>query len=477
MIGDMRLGAVREAWFWAGVTVLVAGLYALFRGFDGLYGQDAYGYANQAKHLQVWWQGGAPPPPYFWTSSYPGLGALLMRIFPEVKAALPMQLISILALGGTVAICTRWLQDRVAGARFAGVVAFLSIGLSPFLFRCAISVMSDSLTIFWTSLCIWQGSRYWKRGDAKHLAWAAFAAGAAVMTRYSVAPFLALPMLFFGFQALRWGKWTHLGCLLLAALPVIPELLLPHPASPYHASAAAWDIGRFFQSEYEHLNDGHLSHSQVNIVHVMAPLWNPGYLGAIGLCMPLLLVLVSRRDKAAWLLLACFLVYALFLAGLPVQNPRFMLPTLPLLLVVVFPSLHFFLGLLPSPFLRNGMVGLAILLSGIGVVLASRSILAARSNEKVLVAKLKEVAPSQRVYTLGLEAALEYDLPHLKVQSLFPAQIPPPQSGDLVLSQFPWDLKQWKDEPAGQHWKKWEQDSLLEFRIRFDQYWDLYEIR
>ena len=132
----------------------------LVRQFDGLYGQDAFAYYDyalqlweSARHLQL-------PPTFHWPVGYPSLvaaGFTLTGFSP-----LSGQIVSSLAGTGVVVLTYALAQDilvqermPVETARWVGGVAGLLAAVSGQLWQWSITIMADTLALFWATLSAW----------------------------------------------------------------------------------------------------------------------------------------------------------------------------------------------------------------------------------------------------------------------------------------------------------------------------------
>ncbi len=165
------------------------------RGFDGLYGQDAYSYFAHAGELRYnlsvfhHWQWEAGPRLLYWPVGYPALVAVLFLLTGATAGA--AQLVSLLTWAGTAGLLVS-VGQKLSGRWLVGLVAGGGLALSPLGRQVAISVMADAPTLFWTVLAAWLVLKTRESGQGWYLVGAGFAPGLAGITRYAALPALSL---------------------------------------------------------------------------------------------------------------------------------------------------------------------------------------------------------------------------------------------------------------------------------------------
>lgn len=332
----------------------VAGALAASRGFDGLYGQDAYAYFDYSttsvrqslQHLQ-------PLPAFFWPPGYPVLVALASFVVGPTPLA--GQLVSLL-MGALVPLFTvllareLWPEDELT-AVLAGAVA----AVAGQLWQSSIVVMSDTAGLALATFSAWALVRYVRRGAIGWLVAASAALAVATLSRW-IYGLVGLP---FGVYALLQLIGTKrplaapvvvgMGVFALIVGPIVgPSLvgLISHPATP-----AAF-AGNFQVYSWSPLNalrrdfftaDGHLKYTQPNgLYYAIAPA-NLAYFGPVLAAFALVGVWRARRWPLPLIVLVvgwAAIVYV-FHAGAPWQNFRFALAYLPPLAILVAAGLGY----------------------------------------------------------------------------------------------------------------------------------------
>lgn len=445
----------KALWFWALRLFGLQLAFLTFFPFDGLFGQDSYGYLNDANALIRWMNDGTAPPDFFWTRGYSGLGTVLGM--PFGNAYFPLALISILGHIGITLICIRWAEQLFPGlskpARFIG----LTVAFSPFLFRNGLSIQSDIFAIFWLVLGAWQSDSFCRTGKVKHLAWATLGLGYAVAVRYAMIPLAMLPALRLAFEIYRLKKWSWSPLLLLAIIPFIPDwFIFPGAtASLQHGNVNAWSPLNFFRTTFVNI-DGNATYPYPNLVYLLKVVWNPGFLGiGAAVWMGLLWVFREVEWKKQVFLTAPVLLYFLLIGGIPFQNDRFLLPAVPFLAIFLFPVWEgFWLRLQDYGPVRLARVPgrYVTMLFALSLAWAGpRGVVQHCQDERAIATALREQHLGKRIYTLGSEAMLQYRVPEMQVVSMFADSIPPPAPGDLLLTDLQITYPQWKDMAPARH--------------------------
>lgn len=342
--GVLRVGRVLAGWpgLVFGLSLGLNLFTAWQRGFDGLYGQDAYSYFAQSVELQTHfslfhhWQWEAGPRLFYWPFGYPAQVALFSVFTGATPGA--AQLVSLLAGAGSAAFLTS-LGRKMSGSRTAGLVAGVGLALSPLFRQVSVSVMADAPALFWTVLAVWLAWKARESGRGGWLLGAGVAFGLAGITRY--AGLTALPLL--------WLIWLWpgpaqkgpapgwvIGATGLAGLVCLPQLIINqvYPANFWYSSwLADWSPLNAFQTRFQ-TRDGLGLYAFPPLLFYLG-----GGLLSLNLLTPLALPLVGlgldwlARIKSDWFQLAVLGVWwiapvALF-SGIPYENERFSLTFLP----------------------------------------------------------------------------------------------------------------------------------------------------
>jgi hypothetical protein len=332
------------------VLALPSSALALRRGFDGLYGQDAYAYFDYATisvrssilHL-------APLEPFFWPPGYSVLvGLASLVIGPNPLAG---QVVS-LAAGAAVPVLTALLVHAVwPNDRAVAFLAGLLVALCGQLWQSSIVVMADTTGLALATFSAWALVRYAKSAAIGWLLAASAALACAMLARW-IYGLVAVPLAGYALWALPRSKPGRAARHALAALGLAAALLGPvlgpplfglvtQPGEPAsfagNLQVYSWSPANALQRDF-FTADGHLSYSQPNgIYYALAPA-NLAFFGPLLAPWALVGLWAAMRDwRRPTLLLVvgwAATVYA-FHAGAPWQNFRFTLAYLPPLAILV----------------------------------------------------------------------------------------------------------------------------------------------
>jgi 4-amino-4-deoxy-L-arabinose transferase-like glycosyltransferase len=328
------------------VLAIAAGAISLSRGFDGLYGQDAYAYFDYSigsvrqSILQL-----QPLDAFFWPPGYPVLVALTSMVVGPT--ALAGQLVSLLA-GALVPILTvllvreLWPEDWQRAVLAGAIVAVCGQ-----LWQSSVVVMSDTTGLALATFSAFALARYANAGRGLWLVAAGAAIAYATLSRW-IYGIVALP---FAAHAV-WTLWARrrlppeafvsAAVALLILVPIVgPPLLglLNHPGEP------APFAGNFQVYSWSPLNalrrdfftaDGHLQYALPNGVYYAIAPFNLAFFGPL-LAIWVLVGLWAARGwsrRTALLIIGWAVCVYAFHAGAPWQNFRFALAYLPPLAIL-----------------------------------------------------------------------------------------------------------------------------------------------
>jgi len=332
------------------LVVLPGGVLAAVRGFDGLYGQDAFAYFDYAigPLREAILQLQRPDSAFFWPPGYPLLVALTsLAVGPTPLAG---QLVS-LVMGGLVPIFTALLARELLpdSEPILPLLAGALVGLSGQLWQSSMVVMADTTGLALATVAAWALARHSREPRLTWLVLAAVAVAFAILTRWAYA-LAAIP---FGLYALvSTRRRSHILIAAAVGLAVLGPVLGPSviailqgsaPGTQTQASFAgnlqvySWSPLNAFLREFT-TADGVLRYTLPNgLYYAVAPA-NPALLGPLLAPWIALGAWVAARTwpRSGLLVIVgwALIVYA-FHAGAPWQNFRFTLAYLPPLAILV----------------------------------------------------------------------------------------------------------------------------------------------
>lgn len=466
---------------WAALLFILLALIRLLLPhgltFNGLYGQDSYAYLAQSRAWLAWMQGGPAPPEFFWPEGYPILGAVLGMVFP-VGIAMLLQLISMLSASAILYFSIRLGRGLFPNLRWTGAIMFLIIGLSPWGLRSGMLVMSDSLGVALLAAAGWWAWCYAKDQKAKYLLGAGLALGLAVSVRYPLALPGLLPMAVVG-----WGARKHKDLRVVIFPLAVAAVVFAHfslhkemeGGLAGHHFLSDWSPANWFRRDFA-MQDGQFHYSSPNLIYALGGFWHPGLVGLGLVAIPLgIWWKVFVRDRRLLVLAGSMLVYLLFLAGIPFQNPRFLLPMLPFAGLLYLPVLARLADFLGKQW--KYAAGLATVVVHLGLTgYTSVKLLKMNQSERHIAEALAQ-HQGKTLYTFGMDGAVKAYQPEIKVVNLWDAPLQSARVGELVLFNEGAFREQWKGKNPMINWDFLNQNYNLHRVKSFAEGWNLYEIR
>jgi len=324
------------------LAIVVRTAAVLLTGFDGLYGQDAFAYYENARLIQQtfpdlegirrdYWPVGKAAP-----IGYPAAVALFLALLGT--SPLAGQVLSLLAgsfvppllflLTLAVLAHTDWPdRDKDLAGIFAGLLAIFSGALV----RSSLVVMADALGLGLATLSALLAVRYSESGRLAVMALLALSMGLAILVRNANA-ILALAIctyIFFSMRRRSGLRLTHViigvGIGIVLLLPQALMALGNRPTMVSESALAMWNPLNAFRSSFVTAN-GSQSHLLPNFLFYLASVVHPAYLGPLVLPAVVLGIvqLMKLPAKNAVLLLgAWLLMFYVILIGTPFQNFRY----------------------------------------------------------------------------------------------------------------------------------------------------------
>lgn len=470
-------------------ALVVASLILLSKllSFNGLYGQDAHEYLRLSKIYFNHLQGALPVSDHTGHSElaggYPIAGAVLRFLIPDTGLAL--QAVSWLAAGLSVWMFERVLKLWAPGTSPRSRVAFtgLLLVLSPYFVRAGLTVMSDALGLLFFLAAMFWGLQVLESGRSKGAVWAAVFAGLAVLTRLTAAAFLLPFAAAIGWHLLRRRQF---GWVLAAGLAGIIALM-PHfyfgvmgdlDQNVFsHQTLRDWSLSSFFKNTFTNVN-GTLSYFLPNGLYVFAPLAHPGF------CLPvsLLFLMAKKTDfhhPSQRVLLICLAVCLIFVAGLPVQNMRYLIPAYIVLLLFLFPAWDRFYsyGFYFFKKLTWTFIGVALAIQVFCSVLILAPALTRNRLETTVFSEIRGVLPpNATLYSFDIDVAMGTYFPDLQIRNLWVKRYEDFPPGSFILFNESGLQKQWEGKNPMLNWDFAKENYALRELRRLPDGWALYKV-
>jgi len=464
----------------------VLALIAKLLSFNGLYGQDAHEYLRQSRAFFDRLNGMPYVPAGLgdseFAAGYPLSGALLHGLGVDFPCAL--QLVSWLSAGLSVFFFDRCLQVLTPGARAESRWVFTGLGLllAPVFVRAGLTAMSDMLGLAFALAALANGLHVLETGRIGAAATAAFFAGFAFITRFSAAALLPPLLAAVGLYLVENRRWAFaLVTFAAGVLALLPYFWLKADVPKgflEHSLVQGWSVGNYFRASFSDAN-GAVSYFLPNALYLLFPLAHPAF------CLPLpgLLLLAKKTDLhliSKKVLVACLILYLLFLGGIPHQNLRFLLPAYAILLLLLFPAWDrmFAYGLYFFKRLTYAIIGttLAIQLCGTAWMLAP--VLARSHLETTVAAELRNTLPAgATLYAFDLDVSLRSYLPGIRIKNLWERLYPEFEEGSFILFNEQRLRQQWQGRNPILNWDHAKNDYRLQESAVLPDGWTLYEIK
>ncbi len=347
-------------YFSAGILIIVIGsafILKAFLPFDGLeFNGDSYRYYLAAINFSESIQELKLPESAFWPYGFPSLIGILFQFIPA--SFTNAQLVPICLAAGLFLILFLIIHENCAShshTKVAIAISFLATFSCGFILKYQLLIMADIPALFWAALTIYFLLRYIKSNHRLLLLMVAFSTAFALLNRY-VYGLTIIPIVF----SLWHEKKTIQSFLIDTFIFLfgvfaccIPQLLIDSPSmyssSFHHPWVENWSLANFWVLDRTSV-DGHLHVQNPNFIYYLRVPFVRSEFTWAGLLIFLAGIFFSVRNGLTLLskiMLVWFFVFYLFLAGIPIQNPRF---TLCLYVPILFFFFEFFRHALKFPF-------------------------------------------------------------------------------------------------------------------------------
>ncbi len=459
-----------------GFPVVLFLMVYLFFGFDGLYGQDSYEYLRYSKSLHLFFRIDRNPDTFFWPLYYPLLGALISFIISNT--ALSLQLISVMSVGISAVYLNKILELIYSRKNYSILYVTLFFFMSPMVFKTGVLVMSDMLATCFVIGTGYYSIKYIKDQKLVSIYLATIFGVSAVMTRYAsvviIFPF-GIYILYYLFK--RRNHIVHLFTILILILILLfPHIYFKnHNFSEFlnHKWLQEWSFLNFFKRSFTTV-DGYAVYSLPNILYAFSNVFHPKYL-----ILGLLFLIGFFKKKTFFKLQNIFifsvLLYALFLAGIPFQNSRFLMLSFPFILVILFPVFDIFINKIHSRKKVLIILSIVLLQMVIGIE-GLKSVLERNYFERKIVTLIKNYQ-NNTLYSFDLDIALKGRGLKFDYQNLWVEEYVYFREDALLLFHPTKFQKQWKDKNPIKNWDNLQQKYNLELLEKLPEGWELYKIK
>lgn len=442
-------------------------------GFDGLYGQDAYEYLRYTNALKKFILNGTPPGDYFWGIYYPVTGSLLS--FITNNSALALQLISFVSLLVQVVLVEK-IISVVYQVKVNKIIPFLFVGLSPILLTMSFLVMSDMMASCFILAAFYCFIQYLENYKEKHFLIGIALSTVAILTRY-VEVLIIFPILIYVLILLFKNKKykSVFFALLLFGLICLPHFLIRTNDSLKfinHNWLTTWNITNLFQNHFETV-DGIAQYEYLNLTYCLFPFYYKYFFFFGGII--LLFTLFFNRTKVTkhqLLLLTTIGIYIVFIGGISFQNNRFLIPVLPLIVVLFYPSID-------KLFQKNKLgyyLYIPIILVQLYFFKSYGQMYYTRNQLEQQVCQILKPYEGNTLYSFDIDIALQGRQMKFNYHNLFLEKFNTFENNALVLINENNIEQQWVGKSPFINWKKIENSCSLIRLKQINNDWTLYQI-
>lgn len=463
------------------VLTLVPALLLMFTralGFDGLYGQDSYEYLRYSNALYNALNGGESAGDYFWPLYYPLFGAIANFAFGNMTITLSF--ITLIALIISSIYLFKIIRLLYGNTEYAPHFIILFFILSPSVFVLGVVIMSDLLSTCFIILAIYHALKFNKQSVTRSLYYAAVFALSAIMTRY--AGFVVLVP--FGFLILfKLLKHKRQLVHLLPILIILGILSIPHfyirsdNVSGFlnHDWLQQWSFLNFFKSEFNTV-DGTSYNKLPNIFYAFYNAYHPKFL-IIGIVLLAAIAFKKLKFKPNKTILISYLLYSLFLAGIPFQNSRFLVLNFGLILILLFPVFQSLLHKFSArKKIRNSTFLFILLIQITLCIYVFRPFYHRNQLEKRIVTLMKPYQ-NKTLYSFDIDVALKGRALNFNYKNMWIERYSDFNSNAMVLFNPNKFRMQWKDKNPMLNWKNMEGNYRLKLIKEGPDGWKLYELK
>ncbi|MGA7721655.1 MAG: glycosyltransferase family 39 protein [Ignavibacteriaceae bacterium] len=442
-------------------------------GFNGLYGQDAYEYLRYTGRLTLFFQKGVNPGEFFWPVGYPFIASLLNLIINNGTIAL--QAGSFLSYLFSVVYLYKILKLLNINNKIK-LYIILFFCFSPFIFRTAFLLMAESLSVLCITALTYHIIEYSIRYRLKDFSLAVLFIMLSAITRYADLVIIFIPSVFLLITFLKHFKLTTLlSGILIIILTLLPHIIINQDHSMNflgHEWLREWSLNNYISHGF-YTDNGYESYSLINILYPFANLVYPEFV----FCGLIFIVFIKMRDfnsNYLKIFAASLLVYYIFLAGIPYQNFRFLIPSFPFVLIILYPGYEKITG----KYLKGKsliIISLIVLIIQVFFIYKySAGIYTLNKFEKETADVIKQFDGTKTLYTFYLNGALYYYGVKNPLVNLYDKKLIDVPAGSYILFNESKFNEQWKNKLPMINWLYIKSNYKLRLLHRFTGGWTLF---
>lgn len=447
--------------------VLVYLFFHFVLDFNGLYGQDSHTYLAYSRYLT-----GEQVPDsiieyFMWPKLFPALGSIFN--FFGIPHLLALQFLSLLSLIGTVLVLKKLIFEiyNQDGSLFILLTAISQI----YFVRSGILVMSDQLCVFLSILTFYFFVKHIETKKISDLLLMLIFGVLAFYTRYAAGIILFIPIVYSIYFKLRRYhlRWSLILVFVVTLIIVFNNKLL---SEIVYYSNSDWSIRNFFSFESEN-RDGVSLKTVPNGLYVFGNLCHIGFLSFGILMIPFYRF---KRNQITNILFLSVALYLFFLAGMEMQNYRFLVLSHPFVLILLFPSFQRFWSWLIQKKMSIVFVAFVLIVNILFSIYSFRKTLLAHKIELTIVQNIKKIAKNESIYSFYVDQSFTSYGINNKVYNFYNHDYTTFEVGSLVIFNTEKFNEQWKGRAVMRNWNKLNTEYELILIKSLPENWKIYRI-
>lgn len=409
------------------LVIIGALILKIVMPFDGIeFNGDSFRYYLSSMNVYKSIQNFSFPEPAFWPYGFPLLvGILFQFIEPTFLHA---QFVPIFTAAGLIILLYLILKNNYnfnSKDKIAAFLSLLSFYFCGFILKYQLAIMADLPALFWSGLLVFFLMKFLNQNKLYLLILISLSTSFAIATRY-VYGLLIIPILFSFWstdKSMKIFLKLSFYFLVLTLIFLVPQLILnlkSMDSSFYHPWIQNWNPLYFFVMDRTSV-DGHLHVQIPNILfYLLSPFkmseFNP--FGLIIFGFGIFFAFKNKSTVLSQIMIIWYIIFLLFLSGIPIQNPRF---ALSFYIPIFFFQFEFFRHILETKYMKIILIGSVFLLIikmvfGIGFLRNTIN----EKNEMYLSGSnfLKSVKPNSLIITWDFYETYFIYFPNQKVETI-----------------------------------------------------------
>mgnify|MGYP000462640113 FL=1 len=459
-----------KKWALYAVPIIIFLIFNFIFDFNGLYGQDGHEYFRYSKEVKMFLTQGTAVNKMNWPVGFPLAGSLLS--FTGLSVLWSLRIVSLVSLLGTL-----FYSNKIIKSLFnkdGSLLLILGAATQVYFVRGGYLIMSDMLCAFFMTLLFYQYIKYMRSQKLLTLFLIGLIACFAFFTRYASIPLLILPVvhsLFIFLRGLKVMFQVLLGMFFIVALIGLfysnNQLV-----SLSEGIISQWDFSNFY-SRIIYTENGINTNMVPNGVYAFGNFFHIGFL-SFGVA---LIPFYRKPNTFCILILACIVLYILFLAGLETQNNRFLMLSHPLALIVLFPFFDSLMKWIKPKKIAPVFIIATLLFNGAFFFYSFNKTYRVHTLERKIISAIIELKTEVPIYCFYIDQSFpSYDLDNER-RNFYYQEYDSFEQGALVIFNENKFTEQWKGHSVMNNWNRLIIQNELDTLVKLPQNWTIYRIK